>query len=147
MKVASLFGLELHGVANVMIKLTFVFIAGGIGCLARYGLGIAMQKMAIGNLPLGTFIINMIGCFLFGIVWSLAEERQVLSQDMRLLLLTGFMGSFTTFSTFAFENNQLLKNSAWAAASSNMVFQVLLGVALVQCGMWLAKSITWTAAA
>jgi CrcB protein len=133
-------------VAIVMVKLTLIFIAGGIGCLARYGLGIAMQKLALGSLPLATFIINMIGCFLFGIVWSLAEERQMVSQEMKLLLLTGFMGSFTTFSTFAFESNQLLKNSAWAAASSNMLLQVILGVALVQCGMWLAKTISWTAA-
>ena len=75
------------------------------------------------------------GAWLFGVVWSLAEERMLISGATRSVLLVGFMGAFTTFSTFAFETGQMLDDSQWLTAAANLLAQNVLGVALVLVGM------------
>lgn len=84
--------------------------------------------------PWGTLVVNGLGCFLFGIVWALAEERLVISGETRLILLTGFMGAFTTFSTFAFETGAFVRDSEWLLAVTNLIGQNVLGLALVFLG-------------
>ena len=86
----------------------------------------------------GTLTINVLGCLLFGFVWSLADERMLISAQSRIVILTGFMGAFTTFSTFAFESVQLLRDGQFLAAAVNIVGQVLAGVA----GLWVAFAIS-----
>jgi len=77
---------------------------------------------------LGTLAVNGLGCFLFGVVWTLAEERLVVSGETRLILLVGFMGAFTTFSTYAFETSAMLRDAEWLLAASNVLSQNVLGV-------------------
>ena len=106
-----------------------------MGTLARYGLGGLVQRLQPSAFPWGTLVVNALGCFLFGIVWTLAEERMVISGQTRLILLIGFMGSFTTFSTYAFETSQMLDDSEWLLAAVNLLAQNVLGVVLVLVGI------------
>jgi fluoride exporter len=128
-----------------MQKITLLFLAGGIGCLARYGLAGFVQRVYGGELPLGTLIVNLLGCLMFGFVWTLAEDRLVINGETRLIILTGFMGSFTTFSTFAFESNALMRNSEWLYLSGNLVLHVVVGILAINLGMALARFATTTA--
>ena len=122
-----------------MTKLVLMFAAGGLGAMARFGLGGLIQRWLGGGFPYATFVINVLGCLMFGLIWSLAEDRLVISGETRLILLTGFMGSFTTFSTFAFETTGLLRNSEWFFAMGNILGQTILGLLAVVGGMALGR--------
>jgi len=115
-------------------ELTFLAVAGAIGTLSRYGLSGLVQRLCGERFPWGTFAVNATGCFLFGFIWTLAEERLVISGQTRFILLTGFMGAFTTFSTFAFETGGFLQDSQWWQAAGNAFGQLAVGVFLVFLG-------------
>lgn len=119
-------------------KVVFLALAGALGTLARYGLSGLVQKSFWGDfssLPAGTLAVNIAGCFLFVLVWTLAEERLVISNEMRIVVLVGFMGAFTTFSTFAFETAGLMRGSQWTLAMLNIVGQNVAGIASIFVGM------------
>ncbi len=120
-------------------RIFLLALAGSIGTLARYGLSLFVQKFNPMLFPWGTFTINLLGCFAFGIIWSLAEDRMVMSSETRLILLTGFMGAFTTFSTFAFETSQLLRDSQWWLAAGNFAGQTVLGIVLMIAGLGIGR--------
>ncbi|MFG0329289.1 MAG: fluoride efflux transporter CrcB [Phycisphaerales bacterium] len=123
-------------------KLALIGLAGGLGALCRHGLAGLMQRGATPEaFPIGTFAVNMLGCLLFGVVWSATETRLGLAPELRIIALTGFMGAFTTFSTFAFENTQLLREGAWLLAGGNIIGQNALGVALIFVGLKLGSLI------
>lgn len=83
-------------------RILMLALTGAAGAVARYAFAGLIQKLSGASFPFGTLAVNMAGCLLFGIVWSLFEGK-ILSPDTRLLILVGFMGAFTTFSTFTFE--------------------------------------------
>jgi len=113
-------------------------LAGAAGALSRYFLASFIQRFGGEQFPWGTLTVNAIGCLLFGLVWTLAEDL-VISGQTRFIILTGFMGSFTTFSTFAFETQQLLRESEWLAAGFNVVGQNIVGLAAVFLGITLGR--------
>lgn len=123
----------------VWTKLMWLFAAGGLGALARYGLGGLVQRWYGSEWPVGTFMVNLLGCLAFGFVWTLADERLIISGETRFIILTGFMGAFTTFSTFAFETSGLLRDAQWWSAAGNVLGHNVLGVAAVIAGMALSK--------
>ncbi len=123
----------------MLFKLLWLFLAGGFGTLARYGLSGMMQCFSANDLPYDTFVVNVIGCLLFGFVWSLAEERMLISGETRLIILTGFMGAFTTFSTYAFETSGMLRDSQWWTAAGNVLAHNVLGIGAVSLGIAIAK--------
>ncbi len=116
-------------------RLLLVAFAGALGTLARYGLSGAVQKIAGGDFPWGTFVVNMLGCFLFGMVWTLADERLVISHEQRIVMLGGFMGAFTTFSTFIFDTGSFVRDSQWLMASGNVLLQTAIGLAFLFLGI------------
>jgi fluoride exporter len=120
-------------------ELFLLAVAGALGTLSRYGLSGAVQRLCGERFPWGTFAVNAVGCVLFGLVWMLAEERLVISGGTRFLVLTGFMGSFTTFSTYAFETSQLLQGSQWWLAVGNALGQLVVGVIFVFMGFALGR--------
>jgi CrcB protein len=124
---------------RVEIKLAWLALAGAAGTLSRYGLAGLVQRICGESFPWGTFAVNAIGCFLFGLVWTLAEERLIISGETRFIILTGFMGAFTTFSTFAFETNELLRDSEWLLAFGNLIGQNALGLVLMFLGLALGR--------
>lgn len=119
-------------------KLALLAVAGAVGTLSRYGLGSLVMKWCGPGFPWGTFAINSLGCFLFGLMVALAEGK-LLSAEAAAVLLTGFMGAFTTFSTFTHDSVELLRTSAWFAAFANIVGQIVLGLLLLVVGMALGR--------
>ena len=81
----------------------------------------------------------MLGSLVFGAIWAVTETRVDLSDQVRLLLLIGFMGGFTTFSSFAFETTQMMNNSGWLVAAGNIALQNVLGIAAVLGGIALGR--------
>jgi CrcB protein len=120
-------------------KLILIALAGGCGALARYGLGGAVHRLLGAGFPWGTAAVNLVGCFLFGLVWSLAEGRFAVSGEARVIVLVGFMGAFTTFSTFIFETGGLLREAQWAMAIANLALQNTVGLMALWMGMALAR--------
>ncbi len=116
--------------------------AGGAGALCRYGLAGLVQRLAGERFPLGTLVVNLVGCLLFGFVWGWLEGRVGFSPQTRAIVLTGFLGAFTTFSTFAFETTTLLQGGQVAAALLNVALQTVLGMALVFAGLAIAQSLS-----
>jgi CrcB protein len=121
------------------MNLLLLGLAGAAGTLARFGLYGLVQRLADTSFPIGTLAVNALGSFLFGIIWPLAEERLLISPDARRILLVGFMGAFTTFSTFAFETGQLAREAQWAAAIGNITAQNILGIGLFLLGLSLGR--------
>jgi CrcB protein len=122
-------------------KIIGIAVAGALGSLARYWLGGLVQQVFNSSFPAGTFAANMIGSFLFGVVWSLAEERLVISSESRTIILAGFMGAFTTFSTFMFETGAFLRDSQWLLAFGNIAAQVIVGLICLFLGLALGRSL------
>lgn len=123
------------------MKLVWIAIAGALGTLARYWLGGAVQRFTGGSFPWGTMVINVSGCFVFGLFWALAVERFNIGGEFRIIVLLGFMGAFTTFSSFVFESMELLKDSQWLLAGLNMVGQNVLGLVGLFLGWTLGRMV------
>lgn len=121
------------------MKFVGMFLAGGCGVFARYWVSGVVQRALGTAFPWGTLIENITGCIIFGLVWTLAEERLLISADMRTVILTGFVGAYTTFSTFAFETTALLRDSQWTYALANLTAHNLLGLLGVILGMALGR--------
>lgn len=116
-------------------KLLWLMLAGAAGTLARYGLSGWVQRWTGAAYPWGTLAVNALGCFLFGLVWSWADLRLEVGPQARLVVLVGFMGAFTTFSTFAFETSQMLRDAQWLVAGVNLAAQNFGGLLMVMLGM------------
>ena len=114
-------------------------IAGALGALSRYYLSGLVQSFASPGYPWGTFAVNAIGCLLFGLVWTLGEDRIVIGNQFRVVVLAGFMGAFTTFSTFAFEVEQMIQESQWFNAMTYIVVQNSLGLACIFAGLSMGR--------
>ncbi len=108
-------------------KILLIALAGAFGTLARYGLVSLLQKSGNNILPWGTLSVNLIGCFLGGIVWAITEQKFHLSNDTRAIILIGFMGAFTTFSSFIMETSVLMRDAEWIRAASNVLMQNVVG--------------------
>jgi CrcB protein len=125
----------------MLLKLTWVALAGAIGTLARYGItGLAPRWFGPG-FPWGTMIVNALGCLFAGFFWVLGEERLLIARETRLMIMSGFLGAFTTFSTFAFETAQQLRYAQWRTALANVFLQIVLGLALVFLGFALGRRV------
>ncbi len=121
------------------LKLLLLATAGALGTLARYGTGLLVERHATGFFPWPTLTVNMIGCFFFGAFYAFAEERTGWIGETRVIVLTGFMGAFTTYSTFAFDTANFLRESQWLLAAANILTQNILGVALLLLGVFIGK--------
>ena len=122
-----------------MKNLIWIAIAGSCGATARYGVYLLTNKMYQGSFPWATIIVNLFGCLLFGLIYSLSEDRLAISNETRLILLVGFVAAFTTFSTFAFENVELMRHSKWFFLGLNVSIQNIVGIAFVFLGTALGR--------
>ena len=125
-----------------MSKIAWIAVAGGLGTIARYGLAGLIQNRAGTGFPWGTFAVNAAGCLLFGFVLAAAESRLTLSAETRAALFVGFLGAFTTFSTFTFEIGQLLRDERFLRATNYFLAQNVLGILLLFAGFALGRSLS-----
>jgi len=113
---------------------------GFIGSVMRYLLQVFVEKGMSSTFPLGTFIANIAGSFIIGIVFALAE-KQIMSAEWRLFMSVGICGGFTTFSAFAFNNFNMIKEHTWNQLMLNVGGNLILGVFAVYLGIILVKSV------
>ena len=119
-----------------MKSFLLVFLGGGLGSSLRYLLTIAMNQYSK-VLPFGTFTVNILGCLLIGLILGYAQKENTLTSNQTLLLATGFCGGFTTFSAFANENLELIKNGEIFNFSVYTICSILVGVLAVFIGFYL----------
>lgn len=123
-----------------MIKqLILVGIGGGVGSMLRFLVSALTSKYFHGTFPLATFVVNLCGCLLIGVLIGLLGRQSDPGGHLKFLLITGFCGGFTTFSTFASENLQLIHSQQGLLAFGYTAASVLLGICLVWMGMWVVK--------
>ena len=122
-------------------KIFFLAMAGAFGALSRYGIAEFVQRRAGAHFPFGTMAVNLLGCFLAGLIISLAAGRLQMDPELRLIILVGFMGAFTTFSTYIFETSELLKNGQWVSASINVLLQNTIGIIAIFTGLFVGRSV------
>lgn len=122
-------------------KLVLIAAAGTVGTLSRYWLSGLVHRMFGSDFAYGTLAVNAIGCLLFGLVWALAEERMAIPVLARTVILVGFMGAFTTFSTFAFETMNYVRDSQYMLAFLNVAANCVLGFAAIVSGVWIARAL------
>lgn len=121
-----------------MKQFLLVFLGGGIGSFLRYLISKSLNTY-FPNFYLGTFLVNVIGCFIIGVLIGLSVKNNYLSESQMLLLATGFCGGFTTFSTFALESHLLLKEHSILYMSAYLGLSVILGILAIALGLWICK--------
>ena len=121
-----------------MKSFLLVFLGGGLGSGLRYLVTITMNQYSK-VLPFGTFTVNILGCLLIGLILGYAQKENTLTSNQTLLLATGFCGGFTTFSTFANENLELIKNGELFNFSVYTICSVLIGILAVFIGFYLTN--------
>ncbi len=109
------------------MKAILIGLAGAVGTLSRYGIGLWAGRALGTSFPYGTLIVNVVGCFFIAFVSQLALSTTLISPTARLTLTTGLMGGLTTYSSFNFETTELLRAGAWASGFTN------LGLTVASC--------------
>ena len=122
-----------------MIRYLLVVIGGGTGALARYVAASAIMTRFGGKFPLGTLVINVTGSFLIGFLMTILTERFKLDPNWRLLLVVGFLGGYTTFSSFEWETYSSVREGGLWTGMLNVVSSVMLGYVAVALGSMLAR--------
>lgn len=120
-------------------RLALLCAAGALGTVARYATYLVSSRYFGDRYPIGTLLVNVIGSFLFGVVWATSERMARGGPEVRLIVLTGFMGAFTTFSTLASDVARLAQAGRWGLAVGDLVLQNGGGIAAVLLGWYLVR--------
>ncbi len=124
-----------------MIKNLFlVAIGGAFGSIARYLLSYFFTKNNVANFPWATFIANTFGCLVIGLFWGYIQKNNLQNDTLKLLVITGFCGGFTTFSTFSLENIQFIQNQNYNLAILYTLSSIVIGFLAVSIGFKLIHS-------
>ncbi|MBT8261881.1 MAG: fluoride efflux transporter CrcB [Bacteroidia bacterium] len=123
-----------------MKHVLLVFLGGGLGSALRYAIGKWLDGIYL-QFPAGTFVVNIVGSLVIGVVLGMALKNTSISQNILLFTATGFCGGFTTFSAFAYENYALLKNEDFLSFSLYTFGSLALGFGAVVLGIWLSRLI------
>ena len=115
---------------------------GFVGAVARYAVGGLAHRVFPNAFPIGTFVVNVSGCFAIGFLATLFEHRFAPAPGVRLFWLVGVIGGYTTYSTFGYETLALLREGSHAAATANVVGQVLFGLAAVWFGIAAGRALS-----
>lgn len=123
------------------MQLLYIGIFGGLGCVARYLLSGWTYSLVGRGLPYGTLAVNVAGSFLLGLLMTFGLRSALISPELRLGLTVGFLGGFTTFSTFSYETMRLLEEGSLWQAGANIVLNVVICLLFAMLGMTLARQL------
>ena len=118
-----------------------VGVGGALGSMARFGVNQAALLWLPAGFPFGTFIVNAVGCAIFGVLAGIGERSGVMTPALRAFCLTGVLGGLTTFSSYANDSFELVRGGALALAILNVVGQVVVGLGAVALGWWAARAL------
>jgi CrcB protein len=127
--------------APLAVRTLWIGLAGFVGAVSRYHVEGFVSRRSAGAFPWGTFVVNLSGCFLLGLLATLFTERYMPDPRLRSAVTIGFLGAYTTFSTFAFETWRLAEDGAGGLAVWNVVASVLLGVAAAWLGVVIGRAV------
>ena len=119
--------------------LILVGLGGFLGAIARFVVGNVIAGRWGTSWPFGTFVINVSGCFMIAFFVTLTSERIAINEGWRYLFPVGFVGAYTTFSTYEFETMRLIESGAWMRAASYVLSSTLVGLAAVFIAAWIAR--------
>jgi CrcB protein len=120
------------------VRITLLIVFGALGTLARYGLQGWVQERAGSRFPAGTLVVNLLGCFLLGGIAEYAMRHLSIPQEWRIGITVGFLGAFTTFSTFTFEAVRLMQEGEWMRAWTYVLVSAVGGMLAIVVGIRLA---------
>ncbi len=118
-----------------------VFLGGGIGAVLRYLTGFFAVRFLSVNLPVATFAVNIVGCFILGLLFAFFIDRPEINTPLKLALTAGFCGGLTTFSTFSLELFEMLKNAQYMQVLVYLTLSLIIGLLAVWVGVCCAKLI------
>ncbi len=123
---------------NAVLKAVFLVGTGGaLGSLARYGTSVGCARLFGTGFPWGTLVVNLTGCFIYGLAFALIIRNMVpLGSELRMFLLAGFLGGFTTFSSFGMETVLFAAEGGMGLALANILANNVAGLALCALGLW-----------
>lgn len=124
-----------------MEKILFIAIGGCLGAISRYAITALSIKLFSDRFPLGTLFVNLIGCFLIGLIFALGTEKNFINPSFRLFFVTGFLGALTTFSTYGIESINFARNGMTSISIINIAANNIGGFSLILIGLWLGKKI------
>lgn len=122
-------------------SILLVGVGGFVGSVARYLVAILFSSQVSSVFPFATLTVNIVGCFLIGILFAVSDRGDVLSPEWRILLTTGFCGGFTTFSTFSYESLRLMQDGEYLYLGAYVFVSVFVGLAATYVGIMLVRSI------
>jgi CrcB protein len=122
-----------------MEKLLLVMVGGSLGAASRYGISLMAANLWGTRFPWGTLTVNLAGCFLIGLLFGLSDRVRMLTPEMRLLLITGFLGALTTFSTFSIETVSAGRAGLMVQPVVNILINNLGGLTLTVMGLWIGS--------
>ena len=114
-----------------MLSYLYVFIGGGLGAISRFGVGNIVNKFTVSGFPLGTFAANILSCIIMGLVLYFSVGTKWLNDDLKLLLIVGYCGGFSTFSTFSIETLDLFRTGQSLIAFLNILLSVVICIAIL----------------
>lgn len=123
-----------------MYKILLLLAGGGLGTVARYLVSDYTHKYYLGNFPLGTLMVNMLGSLVIGMMWGLFNPTNI-SHGLRAFLFIGILGGFTTFSSYALDSYNLLKEGEMKLALINIMANNILSIGMVLIGLMLMSNI------
>jgi len=123
------------------IRLLVVALGGAVGCSLRYLSTLGATRIFGTEFPAGTLLVNVVGCLLAGILFGIAEERAGFPPIVSLLLMTGFLGGFTTFSSFSLETVNLVRDGTWVVALFSLAANNVIGISCALGGIYLGRAV------
>ena len=117
-----------------------IMLFGSVGTLSRWGIGRWSRRLWGENFPYGTLIVNVIGCLVFGFAMTLFLSDGKVPKPFQTAITVGFLGAFTTFSTFGYETFTVAREGAWLHAAGNATANFILGLAAVGAGIYAARA-------
>ena len=123
-----------------MLKVIYVGFGGFIGSILRYSLYILTSDILGYTSPIATIFVNIIGCFLIGFAYQLFNAHLIISENLRLFIMIGLLGGFTTFSAFSIDALLVYQNSGKILAIAYVVLSIILSLLATLTGIWLIKS-------
>lgn len=123
-----------------MVKILLLLAGGGIGTVARYVVSDYTHKYYLGSFPMGTLAVNMLGSFVIGLLWGMLDMQNV-SHGVKAFLFIGILGGFTTFSSYAIESFNMLKDGDTKLALLNILANNVLSIGLAVVGLMISSSL------